>query len=209
MTAGFLSGGLWMMLKPRYDWMVWAAAAAAVVSLGVNASRVFRTLTDQGTGAVVQGSPAAVPEPQVAMDGILALMPFGHPVAAPPPGAAPGSDPRLTLVGIVRAHPISRSSAILSVGKEPARSFVVGDEIAGGRRLVEVQSDQILLEVDDRKEILSLTTVSPPVLPLSDGVSRAAGATGDLDALRRLIFDQVNDQGGTTADPSPAERVQN
>lgn len=189
--------------------MVWVAAAAAVVSLGVNASRVFRTLSDQDTGAVVQGGQAAVLEPQIAMDGILALMPFGHPVAAPPSGAAPGSDVRLTLVGVVRAHPISKSIAIVSVGKEPARSFVIGDEIAGGRRLVEVQSDQILLEVDDRKEILSLATASPPVLPLSDSVSRTAGATGDLDALRRLIFDQVNNESGTTVDPSLPDKVQN
>lgn len=189
--------------------MVWAAAAAAIVSLGMNASRAFRTLADQDTGAVVQGGQAAVLESQVAIDGILGLMPFGHPVAAPPSGAAPGPDLRLTLVGVVRAQPVSRSSAIVSVEKEPARSFVVGDEIAGGWRLVEVQGDQILLEVGDRKKILSLAKASAPVLPLSDDVSRAAGATGDLDALRRLIFEQVNSQGGTTANPSPADSIQN
>jgi hypothetical protein len=198
-----------MVLKAQQDWIVWVAAAAMVVSLGLHASRVVRLLSDQGTAPAVRRDHAEVVESQIDMDSVLALMPFGQPIEVPPSNTAPASNPRLTLLGVVRADPISRSSAILSVGKEPARTYFVGDEVANGLRLVEVQGDHVLLEVGDVKERLSLTDTSPPVLPRSDSVSRAAGATGDFDALRQLIFDQVNGRGDIAPVPLPHDEVVN
>ena len=56
---------------------------------------------------------------------------------------------------------------------------------------------------------MSLTDTSPPVVSRSDSVSRAAGATGDLDVLRQLIFDQVNQQSNTAPVPLSHDDVVN
>lgn len=199
-SGGILSGRSGKVAKARHGWIIGIAAAATVVSLGLHASHVVRLLAQQDTGPVVHHDQMDVEEPRIDMDSILALLPFGQPIGSQASSGVMAAEPRLTLHGVVRADPISRSSAILSVGTEPARSFGVGDEVAGGRRLVEIRSDHVLLETGNQREILSLTDASPPALAGSDNVARSAGATGDLDALRQLIFDQVNDQG----DAAPA-----
>ncbi len=194
-----------MVPKARHDWIIWMALAATVVSLGLHAGRVAWFLARQEAGPVVQHDQAKVVEPRIDLDGILALMPFGQPINAPSSSDVPAPDLRVTLHGVVRADPINRSSAILSVGNAPARRFVVGDEVAGGRRLVEIRSDHVLLEAGDRQEILSLTDTRSPTLVGSDSVSRSAGATGDLDAMRKMIFDQVNGRGDAAQVPPPTE----
>lgn len=193
------------MLKAQYEWIIWVAAAAVIISLGAHASRVVRFLLDQNTGPEVRRAYAEVVEPRIDIDAVLTWMPFGQSVGATPSNAAGAGDTRLTLLGIVRANSVSRSSAIVSVGNEPAQSFFVGDEIPGGRRLVEIQGDHILMEAGVLKETLSFTDTSPPVLQQSDSVSRTAGATDDLDALRKLIFDQANNQGDTALVPLPRD----
>ena len=190
-----------MVAKARQDWIVWVAATAMVVSLGLHTWRVVPLLHDQDTAPVVLHDKAAEVEPQIDMDSVLGFMPFGQPIETPPSTTAQVLNPRLTLLGVVRADPVSRSSAILSVENEPARSFFVGDEVANGRRLIEIQGDHVILEVGDVEERVSLTDTSPPVVSRSDSVSRAAGATGDLDVLRQLIFDQVNEQSNTAPVP--------
>ena len=198
-----------MVAKARQDWIVWVAATAMVVSLGLHTWRVVSLLHDQDTAPVVLHDKAAEVEPQIDMDSVLGFMPFGQPIETPPSTTAQVSNPRLTLLGVVRADPVSRSSAILSVENEPARSFFVGDEVANGRRLIEIQGDHVILEVGDVEERVSLTDTSPPVVSRSDSVSRAAGATGDLDALRQLIFDQVNEQSNTAPVPLSHDDVVN
>lgn len=198
-----------MVSKARHDWIIWIAVAAMIASLGLHAGRVVRLLAEREPGPVVQRDQAEVVEPRIDLDSILALMPFGQPIGGQTSSTVPAADLRLTLHGVVRADPVSRSSAILSVGKEPARSFVVGDELAGGRRLVEIRSDHVLLEAGDQKEILSLTDTRPPVLAGSDSVARSAGATGDLDAMRQAIFDQVNGQGDAAPVASSSDGVLN
>lgn len=190
------------MAKARHDWPAWVAAAAVVLSLVLHAGFVVRRLPDEGRAP--QPGRAAVADPPIDLQGVLAWRPFGQPVGGAMSETAPASGPRLTLLGVVRADPLSRSSAIVAVGTEPARRFVVGDEIADGRRLVEVRSDHVLLEAGGSQEVLSLDDASAPVLPGSDSASRTAGATGDLEALRQQIFDQVG--GGGDAVPDPLAR---
>lgn len=194
-----------MVSKARHGWMMWVAVAAMVGSLGLHGSRVLRLLAQQDAVPVIYRDQTDVVEPHIDLDSILVLMPFGQPLGPQPSSTVLAPDLRLLLHGVVRADPISRSRAILSVGKEPAQSFVVGDEVTNGRRLVEIRSDHVLLEAGDQREILSLTDSSPPALARSDSVSRTAGATGDLDAMRQLIFDQVNERRDVAPDPSPSD----
>lgn len=198
-----------MVAKARQDWIVWVAATAMVVSLGLHARRVVPLLHDQDTAPVVLHDKAAEVKPQIDMDSALGFIPFGQPIETPPSTTAQVSNPRLTLLGVVRADPVSRSSAILSVENEPSRSYFIGDEVANGRRLIEIHGDHVILEVGDVEERVSLTDTSPPVVSRSDSVSRAAGATGDLDALRQLIFDQVNEQSNTAPVPFSHDDVVN
>ena len=76
-----------MVAKARQDWIVWVAATAMVVSLGLHARRVVPLLHDQDTAPVVLHDKAAEVEPQIDMDSVrdsaiddcAGLEPSSHP----------------------------------------------------------------------------------------------------------------------------------
>jgi hypothetical protein len=190
------------------DGLIWLAAVTALISAGAFAWRAAQRLQDVETEVVVPAEREVVQIPSASIDDIIALMPFGRPEVSPASEDPAPSDVPMSLLGIVRASPPARSSAIISAGTAPAKRFFAGDRVAQDVRLVEIQEDQVLLEVGGRNQVLSLMASAQPMLPPSDSVARRAGAATDLDALRDLIFDQVNGQGQPSADVSSGRGLQ-
>ncbi len=196
-----------MTLGSRLDWIVWIAAAGVAASAALAFSGMRERLTARAD-RTVSGAEETTPAPALAIEGILALMPFGRPagpsVRAEPAarGDAPETDLNLALHGVLIANPSSSSRAIVSRNNEPARSLMVGDDIADGMRLVEVQIDHVVIDNGGRRETLSFPDPAPS-LPPPDGAASQAGVIGNIDALRELIFNQAN--GLAEPDPAPSE----
>jgi general secretion pathway protein C len=143
--------------------LFWAAAAAALVSLGLAADPLARRL---GSGAEPLRLPAPsappAPEPPLSLDPILDLSPFGRPEEPDAPAAqAEETALDLTLHGVVIAAGSKSSRAIVSNATEPPQAYAPGDRIAGVATLVAVEHDQIVLEVDGRRETLVFSDPAP------------------------------------------------
>lgn len=189
------------MTSPRLHLVVWLAAGLVAVSVGLTIRAIPQRLAhERDRSAPMREGVANQAAPSVKIETILALRPFGRAAAPLAQENVLETDLSLTLHGVVRAVRPSQSKAIVSSDGQPARSYLVGDVIAGGMRLIEVHSDHIIIENDDRRETLSFPhrRFPPPGLP-SD-VAPVADVTGDLDALRKLIFDQANSTAEPTGD---------
>ncbi len=192
------------MTRSRHDWLVWLVAALVAMSVGLAVSALPRKLADRRDRVATVGPDSGPAVAPLAIEGILALAPFGRPAVPTTPGIVPETDLSLTLHGVVRAIPPSRSRAIVSSDGGPAKSHLIGDEIADGMRLVEVQSDHVVIENDGRRETLSFPH-RKLALPAVAATSPDAGVIGDFDALRQLIFNQANDPDQTSEQPPPSD----
>lgn len=151
---------------PR-NYLVWGAAVAAVASLVLAALPLARHLSD-GRRAVSTGSPAAQAPPEGSLaDPILSWAPFGRPDPPAPPEPMPEAAPVLTLNGVVIATGQAPSRASLSGNGMPQQSFAVGDEVAPGIVLTEVQPDHVVLTVNGKEQILGFPNPrsAPPPAP--------------------------------------------
>lgn len=156
----------------------WAAAAIAAVSVGLAAGPLpWRFAGESGLPAPEAGPAAAE---RVSVDGILALAPFGR-LVQPETPAAPASETALGLVlhGVVIAARPEASSAMISGPSEPLRSYTVGQAVAEGATLSEVQGDHVVLAVDGRAEILSF--------PDQGRTAGASATSSGVDRLRALV----------------------
>lgn len=195
-----------MEFKGQSNWIVWVVATGAIISLGVHAYTVVRSLFDINEKPLSVQTDKNLEKPISAVDDLIDWMPFGQADEDMPPNDARSPNIRLKLLGTVLTNSPSRSSAFISIGTQAPRRFLVGDEIAERRRLVEVFNNYITLRSKNGTEVLSLTKKSPLILPKSDSVSKAVGANGELDTLRNLIFYQAGRQIDSASGSSPADR---
>ena len=157
------------MRRVSATWLVWSSAALAVVSVGLAAAPLpGRFAGDSGLPRPEPVAREDAAEAGASLDAILALSPFGRiaPPAEPEPEAR-RTDLGLTLHGVVIATRPEASSAIVSGASEPARSYAVGQSVADGATLVEVERDHVVLDVAGRRETLSFPE------------ARGAGPDGD------------------------------
>jgi general secretion pathway protein C len=157
--------------------LVWLVAAVAAVSIGLAALPLPRRFAgDSGLPAPQPPAPESSTS-EVSVDSILAWSPFGRaarPTERPAGEAALG----LTLHGVVIATGREPSSAILSSAAEPARAYMVGQEVMADATLAEVHGDHVVLLVDGR----------PLDLAFPAERSEPSGDSG-VDALQALIAD--------------------
>ena len=197
-------------------WLVWPVAALAAASIGLAAWPLA------GRFAGESGLPPPEPvtredaaEP-ASLDAILALGPFGRVIPPVEPAAkAQETELGLMLHGVVIATRPEASRAIVSGPSEPARSYGVGQAVAGDATLVEVERDRVVLDVGGRRETLSFpeargaepggkeepeddADLSDDGEPEDDAETGGDGEPEDdaeregdgLDALRALISDK-------------------
>lgn len=188
--------------------LVWAVAAAVVVSVGLAASPLPRRFMGESGVQAPEAPERASEAAPVALDPILALMPFGR-NAEPDEPAEETEDTALGLAlhGVVTSAASAGSSAIVSGEGQPARAYALGQELPGGATLVEVQGDHVVIETDGRRETLSFPERRRDDLATDgDGDEDSTGdeaveedsddappaATG-VDALRALVVGQAQE----------------
>lgn len=158
--------------------VIWLAAAAAAVSVGLAAGPVAWRLAGESGQAV--GAATAAPTGEAArldLSPILAFAPFGSAVAvAASPQVVGETDLGLTLLGVTLSSPASKSRAIIGGGDSGrADSYAVGSSITANATLAEVTRTHVMLMVDGQLETLSFAKPGG-----------AKPATGKAD-LRNLI----------------------
>lgn len=196
--------------------LVWAVAAAVAVSVGLAASPLPRRFMGE-SGVQAPDTPERASEAApVALDPILALMPFGRNAEPDEPAEAEETDLGLALHGVVTSAASAGSSAIVSGEGQPARAYALGQELPGGATLVEVQGDHVVIETDGRRETLSFPERRHDDLATDndggednagdeaveeDGDDASPAATG-VDALRALVVGQAQEaQEAEPAEP--------
>ena len=133
--VGFVAQGGRPVRRVSAAWLVWLAAALAAVSVGLAAAPLpGRFAGDSGLPPPEPVRREDAAEARVSLDAILALSPFGR-IAQPaePAPEAQETELGLTLHGVVIATRPEASSAIVSGPSEPARSYTVGQAVAGRR----------------------------------------------------------------------------
>lgn len=185
------------MRRPGAGALVWIATALAAISIGLHAGPLpWRFAGDSGLPAPAIVAATADEGDPVSIEPILALAPFGRLAPAPAP-ETPVEETALglTLHGVVIATDAARSSAIISSGEVPARSYQVGEVVAEAATLIEVQGDHVVIEVAGRRETLSFPEIR-------SATGRSGGDRG-VAALRALVT------GNGGAANAPAETPRN
>ncbi|MFV0624479.1 type II secretion system protein N [Sphingomonas sp. ac-8] len=160
-----------------------AAIALAIVSVAFAlAGLVWRMAGHAGTGAVTVPSEGRIRATTPAdLAPLLGWAPFGQ-AAVGEPTAKTGIQAELK--GLIFAIPAERAIAFVATGSEPAKSYHVGDTLAG-LRIEGIQRDRILLNNGGRIEYLGFpdsnvltgatdTAAPPPAAPAMPGFTPMA-----------------------------------
>ena len=151
------------MTRPGARRLLWIVAGLAAISVGLAAGPLPWRFA--GESGLPPPPPVAAPggaAPEVSLDPIIALSPFGRPEAAPEPEPeVQETSLGLVLLGVVIASDPAQSTAILEGGIGPSRVYAVGDQVADNAVLSAVHVDRVVLDVDGHLESLSF----PPSVP--------------------------------------------
>lgn len=121
--------------------------------------------------------PQAAASVTLGLEQIANLQLFGNadtvPVVESVPKELPKTDLQLVLVGSITNTDSQQSSALVQSGKDAAKRYFLGDEIAEGVVLHEVRKDEVVLKRDNRFETLGFPrSVDTPPPPIGYGLPR-------------------------------------
>lgn len=145
-----------------------AAIALAIVSVAFAlAGLVWRMAGHAGTGAVTVPSEGHIrPSTPADLAPLLGWAPFGQAAVGE---ATARTGIQAELKGLIFAIPAERAIAFVATGSEPAKSYHVGDTLAG-LRIEGIQRDRVLLNNGGRIEYLGF----PDSKALTGGTDPAA-----------------------------------
>ncbi len=120
---------------------------------------------------VAETLPPLVPGSNSDVMSIVGLAPFGG--GAGPGGGLPPSSLGLILRGIVQAFPVEASTALISLGEQPAQIYVIGGQPAANAVIEAIERDRVVIRVGDRREALNfpVATIVAPATPPGQGIS--------------------------------------
>ena len=125
---------------------------------------------------VQSARPSPVSDPAVAAQDIASRQLFGAP-SSTLTAASAAPPPSLVLIGVSTRWGQLPGFAIIKDGNSPANSFVEGEQIASGIKLVRVLADAIEIDRDGVRQTITLNPAAHPSADTPQNRSNQPGST--------------------------------
>lgn len=170
------------MILSREQLLFWPVTLVSAIMLGLTGGPlVWHLKGETGKLAPVPHAIAATDVAEIPVSRILALAPFGSvaATAASPSAPAVESTLGLTLMGVMIGDEPSRSRAIITGKSGTSRGYGIGELVTSDVTLVAVHPTNVVLVVNDQKQILSF----PKPLEVAGAASLSANVLGGASAV--------------------------